>query len=175
MPANVTPILLPSRSPELNPVENVWQYLRPNWLSNRVFETYDDIIDAACDAWNKLIAQPQTSSPQSACAIGLTSVKHHDLWYYTSMWDWGRLNRFLALQLRLSRAESRLKCHFSYRLALGEHGFPFQDRFPGFDIFVIDAFRAASDRVNREFVEYSEYARGDPVANACEMAQTLAR
>ena len=68
-----------------------------------------------------------------------------------------------------------LKCHFSYRLALGEHGFPFQDRFPGFDIFVIDAFRAASDRVNREFVEYSEYARGDPVANACEMAQTLAR
>ena len=68
-----------------------------------------------------------------------------------------------------------MKCHFSSRLALGEHGFPFQDRFPGFDIFVIDAFRAASDRVNREFVEYSEYARGDPVANACEMAQTLAR
>ena len=54
MPANVTPIWLPSRSPELNPVENVWQYLRQNWLSNRVFETYDDIIDAACEAWNKL-------------------------------------------------------------------------------------------------------------------------
>ena len=58
MPANVTPIWLPSRSPELNPVENVWQYLRQNWLSNRVFETYDDIIDAACDAWNNLTAQP---------------------------------------------------------------------------------------------------------------------
>ena len=58
MPANVTPIWLPSRSPELNPVENVWQYLRQNWLSNRVFETYDDIIDAACEAWNKLTAQP---------------------------------------------------------------------------------------------------------------------
>jgi transposase len=57
MPANVTPIWLPSRSPELNPVENVWQYLRQNWLSNRVFETYD-VIDAACDAWNKLTAQP---------------------------------------------------------------------------------------------------------------------
>ena len=51
---------LPSRSPELNPVENIWQYLRANWLSNRVFETYDAIIDAACDAWRKLIAQPQT-------------------------------------------------------------------------------------------------------------------
>jgi hypothetical protein len=58
MPANVTPIWLPSRSPELNPVENVWQYLRQNWLSNQVFETYDDIIDAACEAWNKLIAKP---------------------------------------------------------------------------------------------------------------------
>ncbi len=53
-------ILLPSRAPELNPVENIWQYLRANWLSNRVFETYDDIIDAACDAWRKLIAQPAT-------------------------------------------------------------------------------------------------------------------
>src|ERR1700675_4003034 len=41
------------------PVENVWQFLRGNWLSNLVFETYDDIIDAACDAWRKLIAQPE--------------------------------------------------------------------------------------------------------------------
>jgi transposase len=59
-PKNITPILLPSRSPELNPVEQVWQFLRANFLSNRVFETYDDIIDAACDAWRKLIALPQT-------------------------------------------------------------------------------------------------------------------
>lgn len=56
-PKNITPILLPSRSPELNPVE---QYLRANFLSNRVFETYDDIIEAACDAWRHLIAVPQT-------------------------------------------------------------------------------------------------------------------
>jgi transposase len=53
-------ILLPSRAPELNPVENIWQYLRANWLSNRVFDTYEDIIDAACDAWRKLTAQPET-------------------------------------------------------------------------------------------------------------------
>jgi transposase len=59
-PKNITPILLPSRSPELNPVENVWQYLRANFLSNRVFDTYEDIIDAACEAWTKLIAQPNT-------------------------------------------------------------------------------------------------------------------
>lgn len=60
VPKNLTIILLPPRSPELNPVENVWQYLRQNWLSNRVFETYDAILDAGCDAWNKLVAQPQT-------------------------------------------------------------------------------------------------------------------
>ena len=60
LPKNLTIILLPSRSPELNPVENIWQYLRQNWLSNRVFETYDAILDAGCDAWNRLIAEPQT-------------------------------------------------------------------------------------------------------------------
>jgi transposase len=60
VPKNLTIILLPSRSPELNPVENVWQYLRQNWLSNRVFDTYEDILQAGCEAWNRLIDQPQT-------------------------------------------------------------------------------------------------------------------
>lgn len=60
VPNNITIILLPSRSPELNPMENVWQYMRQTWLSNRVFETYHDILDAGCTAWNRLIAQPQT-------------------------------------------------------------------------------------------------------------------
>ena len=60
IPKNITPILLPSRSPELNPVEIIWQYLRQNWLSNRVFETYEDIIEAACDAWQRLMLQPET-------------------------------------------------------------------------------------------------------------------
>lgn len=60
VPKNITIILLPSRSPELNPVENVWQYLRANFLSNRVFADYDAILDAGCDAWNRLVAQPET-------------------------------------------------------------------------------------------------------------------
>jgi len=59
VPKNITIILLPSRSPELNPVENIWQYLRANWLSNRVFDNYEAIIDAGCEAWNKLIDQPE--------------------------------------------------------------------------------------------------------------------
>ena len=60
IPKNITMILLPSRAPELNPVENIWQYLRQTWLSNRVFDTYEDIIEAACDAWRRLVAQPDT-------------------------------------------------------------------------------------------------------------------
>ena len=72
--------LLPSRAPELNPVENVWQYLRQNWISNTVFENYDAIVDAACDAWRKLTASPKRSPP-SECAPGLTSVSRYDLWY----------------------------------------------------------------------------------------------
>ncbi len=59
VPKNLTIILLPSRSPELNPVENIWQYLRQNWLSNRVFADYDAILEACCDAWNRLIAKPE--------------------------------------------------------------------------------------------------------------------
>ena len=44
--------------PELNPVENIWQFLRENWLSNRVFKSYDDLVDHCCEAWNKLVDQP---------------------------------------------------------------------------------------------------------------------
>jgi len=73
VPKNITIILLPSRSPELNPVENIWQYLRGNWLSNHVFEDYEAILDAGCEAWNKLIAQPHT----------ITSIGMRD-WAYTS-------------------------------------------------------------------------------------------
>jgi putative transposase len=60
VPKNLTLVFLPSRAPELNPVENVWQFLRANWLSNRVFETYEAIIEAACEAWNKLLAESGT-------------------------------------------------------------------------------------------------------------------
>jgi hypothetical protein len=44
--------------PELNSVENVWQFLRDNWLSNRIFKSYDDLVDHCCVAWNKLVDQP---------------------------------------------------------------------------------------------------------------------
>ena len=71
VPKNMTLIFLPSRAPELNPVENVWQYLRSNWLSNRMFESYEAIIEAACDAWRNLLAQPDTIT-----SIGLREWAH---------------------------------------------------------------------------------------------------
>ena len=37
VPANITLVLLPSKAPELNPVENIWQFMRENWISNRIF------------------------------------------------------------------------------------------------------------------------------------------
>src|ERR1700730_4658983 len=41
-------LLAPAKSPELNPVQNIWQFMRDNWLSNRVFKSYDDILDHCC-------------------------------------------------------------------------------------------------------------------------------
>jgi transposase len=57
-PENITLLPLPPRSPELNPAEYVWQYIRENWVSNRIFESYDDIVDHCCEAWNELIECP---------------------------------------------------------------------------------------------------------------------
>ncbi len=59
IPDSIALLPLPPRSPELNPVENVWQFMRDNWLSNRVFSSYDDIVGHCCEARNKLADQPR--------------------------------------------------------------------------------------------------------------------
>ena len=58
VPENITILPLPAKCPELNPTENIWQFLRDNWLSNRIFKSYEDIVAHCCDAWNKLAHQP---------------------------------------------------------------------------------------------------------------------
>jgi len=58
VPDNITLMALPPKSPELNPVENVWQFMRQNWLSNRVFKNYDDVVAHCAFAWNRLTDQP---------------------------------------------------------------------------------------------------------------------
>jgi hypothetical protein len=59
VPANLSLLPLPPKSPELNPVENVWQFIRQNKLSNRIFDSYATILIAACQAGNSLAADPK--------------------------------------------------------------------------------------------------------------------
>ena len=54
MPDNVTCLLLPPYSPELNPVENLWHYLRSHHLSNRTYDDYDHLLEAGTAAWRCL-------------------------------------------------------------------------------------------------------------------------
>ena len=58
LPANITLVPLPPRSPELNPVERLWLYLKERFLSHRLLDDYDAIVDAACSAWQRLISEP---------------------------------------------------------------------------------------------------------------------
>ena len=54
VPSNISTIYLPPYSPELNPQENIWEYLKNNFLSNVVFEDLDHVTDACCKAWQVL-------------------------------------------------------------------------------------------------------------------------
>jgi hypothetical protein len=57
VPENIVLLALPPYAPELNSVENVWAYLRDNYLSNCVWQSFEAIVDACCKAWNALIAK----------------------------------------------------------------------------------------------------------------------
>jgi transposase len=54
LPDGITVLLLPPYSPELNPVENLWHYLRSHYLSNRAYQNYDELLDAGTDAYRRL-------------------------------------------------------------------------------------------------------------------------
>ncbi len=65
VPDNISLLPLSPYSPEPNPpdrqwVENIWQYLRQNYLANRVFDTYGAILDACCETWIALVGVPDT-------------------------------------------------------------------------------------------------------------------
>ena len=57
VPDNMTIVYLPSYSPECNPHENVWEYLKNNYLSNRVYKDLDHLMEACCKAWNGLCSE----------------------------------------------------------------------------------------------------------------------
>ncbi len=67
VPSNVTLLELPPYSPELNPVERVWHYLRSHWLANSVFRSLADIMDACETAWQRFAADPGLI--RSLCAV----------------------------------------------------------------------------------------------------------
>jgi transposase len=58
VPDNVTLLPLPPYSPELNPMENIWDYLRGNKLSMRVWDSYEAIVTACKEAWLFLVGDP---------------------------------------------------------------------------------------------------------------------
>jgi hypothetical protein len=59
VPDNISLLPSPPYSPELNPMENVWDYLRQKELCAEVWDTYDDILEACKTAWNcDIMEQP---------------------------------------------------------------------------------------------------------------------
>jgi len=65
VPENITIVPLPPYSPERNPMENLWHYLRSHYWSNRVFDDYDALVDAAENAWQRSACDSATI--QSVC------------------------------------------------------------------------------------------------------------
>jgi len=59
VPKNITLLSLPPYSPELNPMENVWEYLRANKLCGLVWDSYEAIVEACKTAWDFLIDDPE--------------------------------------------------------------------------------------------------------------------
>ena len=58
IPPNLSLIFLPPYSPELNPIERLWLYLKENSLTGRLYEALDQIIEDGCEAWNQVRAVP---------------------------------------------------------------------------------------------------------------------
>lgn len=58
LPSNIVLVPLPPYAPELNSMENVWEYLRGNKLSSGIWDDYEDILEACADAWNWLMDDP---------------------------------------------------------------------------------------------------------------------
>ena len=71
VPDTITLLPLPPKCPALNPVENIWQFRRDNWLSNTIFETCDDIVQSCCQAWNS-----PTRKQEQTTSIGLRKWAH---------------------------------------------------------------------------------------------------
>ncbi len=100
VPNNLSLLPLPSYSPELNPQENVWQFLRQNYLPNRVYDTYNELVDACAEAWNAFVAIPDritSIAQESGCKR--SSRRAADI-------SWCFRRRTLAAALSRARADT---------------------------------------------------------------------
>lgn len=86
IPDNISLLPLPPYAPELSPVENVWQFLRQNHLSNRIYDTYDAILDACCNAWNALVAD--LARITSIATRDWAQVSTQGRWLRLRPWPW---------------------------------------------------------------------------------------
>jgi transposase len=81
LPGNLSLVALPPVCPELNAAENIWQYLRQTYLSNRVFENHTAILDACQNAWLKLLNEigriASIASPKPLSAILMACKKRN--------------------------------------------------------------------------------------------------
>ena len=59
VPENIVLLPLPPYAPELNPMENVWEFIRGNSLSHRVWDGYQAIVATCCNTWNELMQMPE--------------------------------------------------------------------------------------------------------------------
>ena len=83
IPDNITVLALPPRSPELNPVENVWQFMRDNWLSNRIFKSYARHRRAVLPSLEQPHRPTMEDHVPRHAQMGAW-VLINDRWYYTS-------------------------------------------------------------------------------------------
>ena len=80
IPRNLSLLPLPPRAPELNPQENIWQFMRQNWLSNRISNPSTTSSITAATPGTPSSISPGKSCPSHA-AIGLSSVSQFEDWY----------------------------------------------------------------------------------------------
>jgi transposase len=67
IPENLTPLQLPAYSPELNPIENLWHYLKSHYWSNRGYADYDALEEASLAAGQTAVLDPELM--KTVCAV----------------------------------------------------------------------------------------------------------
>jgi len=74
VPENIVLMPLPPYAPEPNSTENIWDYPRGNFPSHSIWDSYEAILDACCDAWNALMAKSEVIA--SSGTRGWAQVKN---------------------------------------------------------------------------------------------------